>query len=209
MSTMDFFLPEARRGVAQAVEEVEKQTTAEVVVAVRRRSGHYRHTDLYAGAVTAFLVLLGLLFGRREFAIEWMPVEIVGSFAFAATWVGSVDAVRRRLTSKRLMSDNVRIAARAAFYELGIARTRGRTGILVFVSMFERRVEVVPDIGVKPSELGPEWSAVVARLEETVGRSPDLGRFLAALRTMAPPLAHALPPRADDIDELPNEPLPS
>ena len=58
----------------------------------------------------------------------------------------------------------MRTAARAAFVDQGISRTRGRTGILVFVSLFEREVEVVADVGVDPVLLGEDWTRAVAAL---------------------------------------------
>ena len=54
----------------------------------------------------------------------------------------------------RLFLDDVRAEtetdqyARAFFLEREFFRTRGRTGILVLVGLFERRVVIVPDIGV-------------------------------------------------------------
>jgi putative membrane protein len=207
MATANFFLPRAKELVTQAIKDIEKQTSAEIVVAVRRRSGNYRHTDLYAGAAFALVLLVVLLFDRREYAIEWMPLEVAVAFAFGAFWVASVDMVRRALTPRRLMHDNVRTTARAAFYDMGIARTRGRSGILVFVSMFERKVEVVCDVGIKPPALGAEWSAAVARLEASLVGRPDFERFIEALRAMAQPLARELPHQPDDIDELPDEPV--
>jgi len=206
MAARHFFLSGAKTEVAKAIREVEKQTAAEIVVAVRRSSGHYRHTDLYAGSIAALLAILVLLFDRHPFEVKWMPVEIAGAFAFAATWVANVDSVRRWLTSRKLMNRSVRTAARAAFYEMNIARKKRRTGVLVFVSMFERRVEIVPDTGVTASELGAEWSAALRRLEGSLRPRPNLQRFLAGLRAMAEPLARALPPQPDDADDLPNEP---
>ena len=207
MPARDFFLPEARTRVASAIEQIERQTAAEVVVTVRRRSGHYRHTDLYAGLGSALLTLLVLLFHPYPFAVEWMPANVLVAFGAGALLVGKVAALRRLFTSGRLMRESARTAARAAFYEMGISRTVGRTGILVYVSIFERRVEVVPDAAVKPGELGAEWGAAVAALERAVSASPDLDGFLAALSALTSPLARALPIQPGDINELPNEPV--
>ncbi len=205
MPTREFFLPEAKKKVARAIEEIEKQTAAEIVVAVRRRCGHYRHTDFAVGAVLAFATILFVLFAPQPFAMEKTPIDVVVAFAIGALVSANVAPLRRLLTSRRLMSANVRTAARAAFYDMRIARTTGRTGILVVVSIFERRVEIVLDSGVKPEELGAEWPGIVAAIEASA-RGVSLDRFLAALGAMTPPLARALPVQPDDVDELPNEP---
>ncbi len=206
MSARDFFQADAKKRVAQAIEGIEKQTAAEIVVAVRRRCGHYRHVDIAVGAVAAFGALLFVLFHPQPFATEMIPVDVAIAFVVGALVSANVPPLRRVLTSRRLMNDGVHTAARAAFYDMGIARTTGRTGILVLVSIFERRVELVVDSAVKPAELGAEWPRAIAAIEASVRRA-DLDAFLAALGTIAPPLASALPVQPDDVDELPNEPV--
>lgn len=205
MSERAFFLPDARKRVAEAVADVERQTAAEIVVAVRRRSGHYRDADLALGGVLAFAALLVIVFHPMPFASEQIPVDVGVAFAFGALLSANVSAVRRLLVTRARKDEAVRVAARAAFYDMGIARTRGRTGILLFVSIFERRVEVVADTGV-PVDAIAEWRNVVAAID-AAGRAADLEQLVAAMKTMAPPLAAALPIQPDDVDELPNEPV--
>jgi putative membrane protein len=207
MGVRDFFLKEARKRVGQAVEAVESGTSAEVVVTVRKRAGHYRQTDLYAGAAFALVMLLYVLFDPHPFDVGWMPLEVVVAFAVGAVGIANLESARRFLTSPRVLHESAVTAARAAFYDLGISRTKGRTGVLVFVSMFERRVVVVPDIAVDPKAIGAEWVACERALQASVAGTPDLDGFLAALGTLAAPLARVLPIQADDVNELPNEPV--
>jgi len=207
MSTRDFFLPESRKRVGRAVEAIESGTSAEVVVTVRRRAGHYRQTDLYAGAGLALAMLAFLLFDEHVYEVAWMPVNVVVAFVVGAFVTANAPALRRALTSPRLIADSVRTAGRAAFYDLGISRTKGRTGVLVFVAMFERKVELVVDVAVHPDELGSEWRAAVAALEAAVRGRPDFDAFLVALESLRAPLARALPIQPDDVNELPNEPV--
>ncbi|MBI3201229.1 MAG: hypothetical protein HYZ29_06760 [Myxococcales bacterium] len=84
--------------------------------------------------------------------------------------------------------------------ELGVSRTRDRTGLLVFVSMFERKVVVVPDVGIDRAELGE----ALAKLESVLSESPELPRLVAALDELASPLARVLPRADDDENELPD-----
>ena len=193
--------------MGQAVEAIERETSAEVVVTVRKCSGHYRQTDLFAGAAFALVMLAFLLFDSHPFDIGWMPVDVTIAFAVGAFVSAEVTSLRRTLTSPRLLQESTLTAARAAFYELGISRTTGRTGLLVYVSMFERRVVIVPDIAVKPDELGPEWAAAEQALAASVAKGPDFERFLTALGRVHAPLVRALPAKPDDVNELPDEPV--
>jgi putative membrane protein len=207
MAARDFYLPETRKRVGQAVEAIERGTSAEIVVTVRKRAGHYRQTDLYAGAGFGLAMLMYLLFDPQPFDVGWMPVNVMLAFALGALLVANVASLRRLLTSPRILRESAAVAAHAAFYDLGISRTKGRTGVLVFVSMFERRAVVVTDIALDPKALGAEWVAVEAALQASVAAGPDLERFLAALGSMTAPLARVLPIQPDDVNELPNEPV--
>jgi putative membrane protein len=91
-------------------------------------------------------------------------------------------------------------AARAAFVELGVSKTRGRSGILVFISMLERTAEVVGDIGIAPECLRAELPALQAAVAKE-----DLRALVAALRAFSSPLCQAMPRAADDVNELPDE----
>ena len=58
-----------------------------MVVAVRPRSGHYRHTDYLVGSV-ACSPRCSSSFDPHEFCILWMPVDTLVIFALGA-WLAA------------------------------------------------------------------------------------------------------------------------
>jgi putative membrane protein len=206
MGTSAFTDKAAKAAVAQAIQEIERATSAEVVVAVRPSSGHYRHTDYLVGFALSFAALLVFLFDSHEFSIDWMPLDTVIAFALGTFLSASFPLLRRALTSRRLMRENVRTSARATFFDLGIGKTSGRTGILVYVSMFEKGVEVVADMGIDRAVLGPAFTSAIAALDTALARGTSLPRFTEALRALGPLLGKTMPRLAQDINELPDEP---
>ena len=201
-----FFRPEARAQVTAAIKEIEGQTSAEVVVAVRKASGSYRDVDFLFGFAASFAALLVLLFHPNPFAIEGMPLEVLAAFLAGALLCANAGPLRRALVRRARLEKSCRDAARAAFVELGVGRTRDRNGILVLVSLFERRAKVVADVGIDEAALGAEWRGRVDALEASLAKgSPTIERFVTALRALAPPLAASMPHRADDVNELPDE----
>jgi putative membrane protein len=207
MAVRDFFLPEARKRVGEAVEAIERDTAAEIVVSVRKCAGHYSQTDLFAGLVLALGGLVYMLFDAYPFDVWWMPVNVMLAFIVGAFASLEIPPLRRFITQGELLRQSAVTAARAAFYELGISHTTRRAGVLVYVSMFERRVDVVPDVAVKPSELGADWTAALEGLSASVRGTPDFDRFLVALAALKAPLAKALPGKPGDANELPDEPV--
>ena len=200
-----FFTPSARTDVTLSIKEIEKQTSAEVVAAVRSASGRYRDIDLTVGLSAAFVTLLVLLFAEEEFAIELMPLDVLVVFALAALFSRYGGGARRRLVSRKRLREEAARSARSAFVELRIGRTTERMGVLVFVSLFEREVVVVPDVGLDPEKLGDGWLAAVSALESSLRRRADFPAFLAALRALGPALGGAIPRADGKVNELPDE----
>jgi putative membrane protein len=199
----DFFGERAKKEVAAAVSDIESATSAEVVVAVRRAAGHYRHIDYLAGALLAFGVLLILLFHPRAFAVATMPLDVLVMFAVGAAASAYSPTLRRLLSSRKLRAEEMNRAARATFVDLGISRTRQRTGVLIYVGMLEHAVEVVCDSGVETCAACEPFQKAVGALRQAVART-DLDAFVAALRGLKAPLCDQLPRSHDDVNELPD-----
>lgn len=198
-----FFADAARERVTEAVADAETRTAAEFVVVVRHASSRWREVDMAAGALVAFSVLLLLLFHPREIPVEAMPLDVLIAFAAGAVLTSSVGTVKRALLPRKSLRERVGTAARAAFVEQGIARTEKRTGVLVYVSMLERAVELVVDVRVDAKLLESQAAALTA----SIARGADLDAFLAALRALGPALSASLPHGEHDVNELPDAPV--
>lgn len=207
MSARSFQSAEAQRRVASAISSIEAASTAEIVVAVRGSSGYYRHVDYLVGVVASLAGLGVFLFHPMPMRVDLFALEAPLLFAAGALLSAWVAPLRRALTSKGLFAENVRRAARAAFVDLGVSRTKARSGLLVYVSLFERRVEVVPDVGLDVSAIESGFGRAVARMEQAVAGRPDVADFTTGLEALGKALAELAPARAGELDEdeLPNE----
>ena len=203
MGSADWLSADTRTHVKEAIVELESRTGAEIVTTVCVSSGHYRHADYLVGAFASLAALLFYFFYPEPLFDDIALLIVVASYGVGAVLSTAATGLRRLLVSRKLMDDNVRKAARAKFVEQGISATRGRTGVLVYVSLFERRVQVVADIGIPTQELGERWTSATAALEAGARRGVE--PFLAALRAMGPLFEEAVPREADDINELPDD----
>ena len=190
-----------------AVAEVEQRTSAEIVVALRRTSGHYGQADLTAGGLAALAALCVFLYYPEPFDFTFLPLEILAVSALTAVACAHLPPLRRLLTSRRVRDENVHDAARAFFVDRGVTRKATRTGVLIYLSALEHRVEVVTDIGVDEEALGPRWKASLAVLSTALAEG-SLERFLDALRGLGPILAEKLPHHSGDTNDLPDEVAP-
>ncbi|HEY1537690.1 MAG TPA: hypothetical protein VGF76_26905 [Polyangiaceae bacterium] len=204
MSEGDFFSDEAKRAAAASVRRVETQTSAEVVVAVRKSSGHYGVLAYHFGLGLAALVVLYLLVAPTVYSVGAIAIEGLLAFALGSALAANFATLRRALSRPTTLTENAKRGARAAFFDLGIARTSGRNGLLVYVSLFERRCVVLTDIGIDEAQLEPGFLAASGQLEQAVKRR-DLSAFQQALERLGPVLGRVHPRSEDDVNELPDE----
>lgn len=200
MKPREIFDEASRAKITAAVAAIERGSSAEVVVAARRESGHYRSADYLGGVIVTFVALAVFLYHPEPFDFTFLPIELLAAFAFGAVLTASVPPLRRLLVSNKRLLDEVERSARSAFFDLGIGKTRARTGVLVFVSAFEKTAVIVADVGVPKSE-----ALEVARQELAhITRSGDLRAFLEALAKVGRELGQLVPRTDDDVNELPD-----
>lgn len=191
----------ARTRVERAIVKVETQTAAELVVSVQRVSGSYRDADLGFGACVAFAALLVYVYHPTTFVDDLVPPAIAFLFLASAFFCSQVGWLRRVFVRRRRRKASTRSAALAAFHEQGVSATRGRTGILLYVSLFERELELVHDIAIRPEDLGSSWSQAVHALEDALRRG-HVETVAVHIEALGPLLARVLPRAHDDVNEL-------
>lgn len=201
MSERAFLEPEAKSRTAEAIRAVEAQTAVEVVVAVRRRASHHVGSSLAFGLGLASVVFAVMWFSPTVYDVRTMPLDAALAFVLGTAFAASVPAVRRLLTPRAFRTRSVEAAARDTFGALGIEKTRGRTGLLVFVALFERQTALVPDSGIPGVLVTGPLAAIREELSAAVARS-DLDGFLTALGRLGPACAAVAPRQSDDENEL-------
>ncbi len=91
------------------------------------------------------------------------------------------------------------------FEELGMHRTRERNGVLIYVSVADRKVAVIGDKGINEVVPAGFWNDVVAVLKLHFVADRRAEGFCEAVRMVAAKLHERFPRRADDTNELTNE----
>jgi putative membrane protein len=191
--------------LADCVREIEAQTDAEIVIAVRARSGDYRHADYLFGFILSFAGLLFLLFAPFDFQHYWVAIDVLLLFALGALLCSRSNALRRLLTTEDYRADSVRTGAAAMFYDAGIANTDAEMGVLIYLSLLERRLELIADRGVLKAAPPLEWNERVYELHRA-GRIPQLDTLRQRIQELGALLAEHLPPTGENPNELPDMP---
>ncbi|MEZ4368466.1 MAG: hypothetical protein R2939_19630 [Kofleriaceae bacterium] len=193
----------ARTALRDAVVAVEAQSSAEIVIAVRRQSAAYLHTNLVVGACVSFAALAYMLGASTPFSLTAILVDPFALGVAAALLAELVAPLKRYLTPAQHRRRTVERAARATFVERGVHGTTGRTGILVYASWVERHATLVCDLGVLAAMPPSSLAAAGERVQAAMRR--DGAALAAAVAQLGPELARYLPRSADDVNERPDD----
>jgi putative membrane protein len=198
--------------ISDAVTAAEARTSAEIVPMLVARSGLYRDAQHRAGLALALIMLTGLLMGERLWPFwgwrtadaAWLILAVLVGYA-AGSWIGVFPSVIRAVTSSDRLRRKVQLRAEQAFAQHSLSRTRRRTGVLIMISLLERQVYVLPDLGIESAVPPAQWNDVI---EAVVGRLREhdvVGGFCAGIDRCGVLLARACPAApGDNPDELSN-----
>lgn len=190
------------RAFHAAIEAIEGASSAEVVVAVRPHARRWLVPHAIVGVVAAAAVLAFTLWSDREFAL-WEILALPLVTGAAGAFLPEIPPIYRFLVPLPIRHEHVHDAARVVFLAKKMHATTRRTGVLVFIAVRERIVELVGDL-VVIDKVGAatldRWGRELATHLQ-YGAEPT-GKALAEL---APDFARVLPHHAGDANELPDE----
>jgi len=98
-------------------------------------------------------------------APDYLWILIGLQLGLIAGWlVSRIDGVARRLIGEEALESRVEGRAAEAFIEEQVFSTAGRTGVLIFLALFEHRVVVLPDEGIQKQVDAGAWDDIAARI---------------------------------------------
>jgi putative membrane protein len=200
--------------IQAAVHAAEEKTSGEIVPYVAIRSAAYSVALWRAGVVfglAAMLIMLaasGLGMGWSSGWFEEPAGVAVGTILAALLGVlstYSLPALRRAMAGRGTLELAVHRRALQAFLDEEVFDTRDRTGILLFVSLFERRIEVLGDAGINAKVSPDEWGDVVHLMRDGVISGALASGLTAGIERCGALLAEkGVAIRDDDTNELPD-----
>jgi len=188
--------------IEQQVADTEERTSAEIVVVLAGRSGAYRDLAVLVGAGVGLVTLLLLLYVPLSFpAATVVPLTVLAGLA-GGVLAGRSPSLMRVLSLEERRRAQVRAAARVSFVDEAVSATRERTGLLIYLSFMEDRIELLSDHGLDAKIPQGEWNELVA----TGSDLPWDERIGDLLARATPLLEERFPPTGDNPDEIPNRP---
>jgi uncharacterized membrane protein len=113
-------------------------------------------------------------------------------------------SVRERRSSKERGHSVERLAHRE-FHHLGMEKTAGRTGVLIYVLLSERKIQVIADSGIHQHVSNEVWKGIVDNIIAHFRTGGYRNGLLEGVRAIGDVLAMYVPPTGGKANELPND----
>jgi putative membrane protein len=190
--------------LAGEIEKAEDHTSGEIAVVVVERSDRHPAAHWISGVL---FVLVG-----SALLTQWLPWERPGLFfalQFSMGLLGMVLALalpgfRRGFITESRATEMATEQSLQEFYALGLQNTVGRTGVLLFVSLLERRVIVMGDEGIDSKVKPEDWGAVRDSVLDGVKAGELQAGLQVAVERIGKVLAEHFPVEGDNPNELDN-----
>lgn len=205
------FLTEAeQKKISALVQQMEQQTSGEIVPMVVSASHSYPTAMIYGASVVAFplaLLLMPVIGG-----LFWLGSQNVWIFiALFLTFYGIFYQLAQRFVwlqrpflSRRQIDEEVQEAAIKSFFTEKLYQTRDANGILIFISILERKVWVLGDSGINARIDPEEWQAIVKLITEGIKKKRPCEAICEAIIQIGATLKTHFPIKDNDINELHN-----
>jgi putative membrane protein len=214
---------EDRQTVASAITAAESKSSGEIVAVATPLSDAYHDVALQWALVPLFAVLAWAAW--RPTALVWWYDRLFGGWkpdptlsqlftllmVFAALkftiallilrWM----PLRLFLTPAATKHRRVRRRAIAIYQAAAAGRTAGKTGILIYLSLAERRAEIIADEAIVKVTDDHTWGEAMTVLLEDVRRGKIGDGIAAAVGRIGLVLSEHFPRSAHDRNEIPDK----
>lgn len=203
----EFLSTEQIQKISQAVASAELGTSGEIVPMIVRRSSSVGHLPIYITVVLFSVAIVGLVETKIEWLNAWWGLPILGVFLVCAASgyiLSGIDAVQRWLISAVDEETQVWNRAHSEWAFSQIRKTKARTGILLFVSIMERKAIVLADEGIAKHYSAETWNEVVTILSGHLRKGQWTEGFERSIHRCGEILKTHLPAGPDNTNELPD-----
>jgi putative membrane protein len=202
--------------IKNAVKDAESKTAGEIATAFIKESDNYAVYELMFSVIGGFIyfVIMMLFSSNIENTLKRMLWEYTtdhllifyGLSTFLVIFIlyllANISFIDRLIVPKSIMQRKVNERAVRHFMESGVYNTKDRTGILIFISNLEHRVELLADKGINEKIPQEKWNAVVSHIVDGFKSGRMVENLTHSIAQCGEMLAEHYPIQPDDVNEL-------
>lgn len=208
-----------KKKISEAVKIAEHKTSGEIVTAFIKESYDYAVYELIFAVIISFVYFFVMMLFLPQISLwlqnmfwDFSQTHLVAFYGFSTFLVGTVfyflaniSSIDRLIVPAKTMQKKVYERAVLHFMNSGISYTRDRTGILIFISLLERKVVLLADSGINEKIEQSRWQQIVDNVVAGIKRGDFTDHLVKSIHDCGEILIKHFPIKADDENELYNE----
>jgi len=190
--------------IKEAIENAESKTSGEIVPVLLSQS------DFYPAAHFRLALIIGMLFSflcyysydfDDPIILLWIqiPGMIIGYL------LAYLSPIKRLFTTNSEMQEEVYQRALEIFHNHRVSMTKDRTGIMIYISLLEKKVEVLADCGINEKVEKDYWNKLVTNLLLKIKDGKTVEGITNAINECGHSLQDSFPIQEGDTNEISDE----
>lgn len=189
--------------ISQEIENLEKKSSVELVAVITKNSSMYKYEKvLTALAITTIVSIIALFFNINT--IIFFQLQLVVFTLIYSLFYYFEDLILYFIP-KKYKHQKASYKANKEFQNLGIRNTKTKQGIMFFVSIDEKYVEIITDKHIKEKIDNKYWEDIINDFIKDVKNNELSKGYLKAINSCSKTLINKFPIQDNDINELSNE----
>ena len=215
---MAFLSDTDKQRIEEAVRNAELGSSGEIATAIINESSSYAEYELLFSLIKALAVMLLMLIFKDAYISllnklfwEVTPFLVLNVSAVIITltvvlsyFFFNIPVINRRILPKKVVTQRVHRRALVHFVEAGVIDTENRTGILIFISKKEQRVELIADSGINKVVNKNEWDKIVTSIVEAIKEGKTADGLVQAIDICGKIIKENFPAGNENPNELSN-----
>ncbi len=164
--------------IRELIKNAETKSDSEMVPMIVFRSDNYPAAHFRAAIIVSFLFSLGLYFSPLSIInpIYFLWIQIPG--LLLGYYLANIPFITRMMITKQEIEYEVTQRAIEAFFEHNLHTTEQHNGVLIFISILEKKIKIITDTAVKQKIDQKIWDEIIFDFTEKVNK----GEFVEALK---------------------------
>lgn len=208
--------PEDLSEIKNAVIDAEKKTSGEIVLAMCSESSSYAFWELLTAFATS-VVLMCCIFPLAPQIYSWLgkfiwsvqPWHLFSTYfvitaicIFLLYFLFQIPLIDSFIIPQEAKNKSVTNKSLRYFTESNVYNTKNHSGILIFVSYFEKQVRIVADKGISEKISQDLWNLIADEMTENFSHGQVKNAFLCAVKKCGDLLAENFPAQNENPNEL-------
>jgi putative membrane protein len=203
-----FISPTGIHNVSQAVRTAEEKTSGEIIPMIVRRSSALGHLGFQIFTMACLFATLCYIALEKFTMIEhpaWIVMASIVVLWPVSEILSRLPFLQRLLTIPSEQMAQVQARATLEFYSSGFQKTKQRTGVLIFVSLMERKCVVLADEGIAGKLPADTWKNLVERIVSGIAKGQTSEGLIAGIQDCGRILTEHFPASGTHENEISNQ----